>query len=130
MRSSWLILCVSGACLAGLTACSRSNNLLLGEIRAKLGSHDVLVTDCYRTSAPEPVSTTHRRTWEPCRDARIVIEEVKDDAERLSVNGTDYGALNAGDSVLVDHGAVSIQRKSLAERAGRRSSLPLDLKPR
>lgn len=86
-------------------ACSHSNNLLLGEVRGKLASHNVVVTDCYRTSVPQPTITPARQTWEPCRDASIVI-----DGEQLAVNGKDYGKLNLGDSVLVDHGVVSVQR--------------------
>ncbi len=35
-----------------LSACSRSNNLLLGEVEAQVGPHTVRVTDCYRTQAP------------------------------------------------------------------------------
>ena len=86
-------------------ACSHSNNLLLGEVRGKLASHKVIVTDCYRTSVPQPTITAARQTWEPCRDASIVIE-----GEQLAVNGKGYGKLNLGDSVLVDHGVVSVQR--------------------
>ena len=42
----------------------------------------------------------------PCRDADVWIR-----GEELTVNGKSYGRLNPGDGVLVDHGAVSIQRK-------------------
>jgi hypothetical protein len=92
--------------LSALTiACSHSNNLLLGEVRGKLASHEVVVTDCYRTSVPHPTIVPTRQSWEPCRDASIVI-----DGEQLAVNGKDCGKLSIGDSVLVDHGVVSVQR--------------------
>ena len=90
-----------------MTCCSRSNNLLLGRIETKVGSHPVVVTDCYRTKAPRPTLSGNRYTYEPCRDARIVM-----DGDRLSVNGQDYGHLDPEDSVLVDHGVVSTQRKA------------------
>jgi hypothetical protein len=91
------------------TSCSRSNNLLLGRIETKVGSRNVVVTDCYRTKAPQPTWSGNRYAYEPCRDARIVI-----DGDQLSVNGTNYGRLDPEDSVLVDHGTVSIQRNRLA----------------
>ena len=89
-----------------MTCCSRSNNLLLGRIETRVGSHQVVVTDCYRTRAPRPTLSRNRYIYEPCRDARIVI-----DGDRLSVNGQDYGQLDPNESVLVDHGVVSTQRK-------------------
>ena len=85
-----------------LVSCTHSNNLLLGEVRTTLATHSVLVTDCYRSSVPKPEIGASRQTWEPCRDARIII-----DGEHLTVNGKDYGALAAGDFILVDHGVVS-----------------------
>ena len=85
------------------TSCSRSNNLLLGRVESKLGSHKVVVTDCYRIHVPEPVFSDSRYKYEPCRDGVVVI-----DRERLTVNGKTYGNLRGGDSVLVDHGVVSI----------------------
>jgi hypothetical protein len=97
-----------------LVACNRSNNLLLGEVRGKLGSHDVTVTDCYRTNAPQPVATANKQSWEPCRDASVVI-----DSEELTVNGRSYGTLSSGDSILVDHGVVSVKHRSAGERAQR-----------
>ncbi len=94
-----------------LAACSRSNNLLLGRVEASVGNHTVVVTDCYRTSVPPPQkieATVYRFT--PCRDADVVIRK-----EELTVNGRPYGRLNPGDSVLVDHGVVAIQRAPGAE---------------
>ena len=97
--------CLCSLCL--LAACSRSNNLLLGRVEDKVGTHDVVVTDCYRTSAPAPQKleeSVYRYT--PCRDADVLIR-----GDQLTVNGQAYGRLNPRDSVLVDHGVVSIQRR-------------------
>ncbi|MGD0777746.1 MAG: hypothetical protein ABSC05_33575 [Candidatus Solibacter sp.] len=87
--------------------CSRRNNLLLGRVESPVGTHTVVVTDCYRTSAPGPeqVDATDYH-YMPCRDADVWIR-----GEELTVNGKSYGHLNAGDGVLVDHGVVSIERK-------------------
>jgi hypothetical protein len=87
--------------------CSRSNNLLLGEVRAKAGSHMVKVTDCYRTSVPpvtEARGDRHVYRFTPCVDADVVIRD-----EELIVNGKSYGRLKTDDGVLVDHGVVSVQ---------------------
>ena len=88
-----------------LMGCSSSNNLLLGRVEATVGTHLVVVTDCYRTSVPPPQKidpSTYRFT--PCRDADVLIR-----GGDLSVNGQPYGHLNPNDGVLVDHGVVSIQ---------------------
>jgi len=37
-----------------LAGCSRSNTLVLGPVEAMVGGHTVVVTDCYRISAPQP----------------------------------------------------------------------------
>ena len=90
-----------------LSACSRSNNLLLGRVQAEVGSHTVVVTDCYRTSVPPPErlgDAVYRFT--PCRDADVLIR-----GDELLVNGQSYGRLNPTDAVLVDHGVVSIERR-------------------
>ena len=88
-------------------ACSRRNNLLLGRVESGVGTHTVVVTDCYRTSAPGPeqVDATAYH-YMPCRDADVWIR-----GEELTVNGKGYGYLNPGDGVLVDHGVVSIERR-------------------
>ena len=91
-----------------LSACSRSNNLLLGRVQAQVGSHTVVVTDCYRTSVPPPQrlgDAVYRFT--PCRDADVLIR-----GDDLLVNGQSYGRLNPTDALLVDHGVVSIRRLS------------------
>jgi hypothetical protein len=94
-----------------LTACSRSNNLLLGRVQAEAGSHTVVVTDCYRTSVPPPQrlrDAAGRAVYRfmPCRDADVLIR-----GDELLVNGQSYGRLNPADAVLVDHGVVSIERR-------------------
>ena len=98
---------ITVAIAAGLGGCSKSNNLLLGRVEANLGTHTVVVTDCYRTSAPEPEKTGEGvYHYMPCRDADVWIR-----AEEVTVNGKAYGPLNPRDGVLVDHGVVSIERK-------------------
>jgi hypothetical protein len=67
-----------------------------------------VVTDCYRTSVPPPQKlgdAVYR--FMPCRDADILIR-----GDELLVNGQSYGRLNPADGVLVDHGVVSIRRRS------------------
>ena len=88
------------------TGCSDSNNLLFGQVQATVGTHTVVVTDCYRTSVPAPQKSGNDYRFTPCRDADVSIQ-----GEVLSVNGRSYGQLNPGDSVLVDHGAVSVKRQ-------------------
>ncbi len=105
-----LILCLL------LTACSGSNNLLLGTVSADLDAHHIVVTDCYRTEVP-PAQKAYDAgvpIWQftPCRDAAIEIH-----GDKLTVNGRPYGHLDPGDGVLVDHGAVSIQHAGLARHA-------------
>jgi hypothetical protein len=103
MRIGRILVCAAALIFTG---CSRRNNLLLGRVEARVGTHTVVVTDCYRTSVPGPeqagATATH---YMPCRDADVWIR-----GEELAVNGRSYGRLNAGDGVLVDHGVVSIQR--------------------
>jgi hypothetical protein len=101
-------LLLAGFCCAAVSGCSRSNNLMLGRIEAKVGGHTVVVTDCYRTSVPEPQVSgppgregTYR--FVPCRDADITIK-----AGRLTVNGRSYGAIADGDTIVVDHGKVLV----------------------
>src|SRR5262245_38232402 len=89
-----------------VTGCSRSNNLLMGRVEAQVGGHRVVVTDCYRISVPEPQQVETTGHWQPCRDADIQIRA----GGKLIVNGKPYGNLGATDGVLIDHGAVSIQR--------------------
>ena len=90
-----------------LAACSQSNNVLLGRVEKLVGAHKIVVTDCYRTSVPQPEQLPGA-TWHyaPCRDADIWIR-----AGQLEVNGRSHGAIAQTDFVLVDHGVVSINKE-------------------
>lgn len=102
------VLALAG-CLVLMASCSRSNNLLFGEVEATVGSHTVRVTDCYRTEVPQPQQVVDAASgavsyrFTPCRDADVLIRD-----EELVVNGQSYGVLAAGEAVTVDHGAVLI----------------------
>jgi hypothetical protein len=87
------------------TACSQSNNLLMGEVQATVGTHAVTVTDCYRLSVTPPQRSKEGYNFTPCRDAAVSIRN-----ELLTVNGQPYERLRPGDRILVDHGIVSIDR--------------------
>lgn len=93
-----------------LAGCSSSNDFFFGRVEAKVGTHDVVVTDCYRTSVPSPQKledTPEGRPvyrFTPCQDADVFIR-----GEELTVNGKSYGHLNASATVLVDHGVVSVK---------------------
>jgi hypothetical protein len=105
--------------LLGFSACSHSNNLLLGEVEAQVGSHTVRVTDCYRTSVPPPerlanVGGQEAYRFMPCRDADVQIR-----AGELTVNGRSYGHIQPSDAILVDHGVVSVNPPGLRTRAAK-----------
>jgi hypothetical protein len=97
---------ISGLILA-CSACSRSNNLLLGRVEATVGGHTVVVTDCYRTrvTPPEKVGGPSEQSYRfmPCRDADVLIRN-----DELIVNGSSYGLLKPADAVTIDHGKVLI----------------------
>ena len=98
---------IAAMLMIAAAGCSKSNNLLLGRVRANVGTHTVVVTDCYRTSAPGPEQTADGvYHYMPCRAADVWIRH-----EEVMVNGKPYGHLNPIDGVLVDHGVVSIERK-------------------
>jgi hypothetical protein len=104
-----LLAAVAGA----LISCSRSNNLLLGEVEAQVGPHTIRVTDCYRTNVPAPerlpdVNGQPAYRFAPCRDAVVEIR-----AGELTVNGSGYGRIRETDAVLVDHGKVSVNPPEL-----------------
>ena len=101
LRALLAVLCVS-MLIAG---CSRSNNLLLGRVEAVVAGHTVVVTDCYRTRVPQPVTDATGARFTPCRDADVLIR-----TEQLTVNGTAYGPLTPNARVVVDHGRVSIEK--------------------
>lgn len=102
-----------------LSSCSRSNNLLLGEVEAQVGRHTVRVTDCYRSSVPPPerlqdVNGQPSYRFMPCRDADVQIR-----AGELVVNGQSYGRIGETDAVLVDHGKVSVNPPELRADRGK-----------
>ena len=98
--------------LAALAGCSRSNNLLLGRVEATVGTHNVVVTDCYRigVDGPHKIGETAKGQpvyrYMPCRDADVLIR-----GDELSVNGASYGHIKARDAILVDHGVVSVTKE-------------------
>jgi hypothetical protein len=100
-----LVLACCGVATLTTAACSQSNNLLFGEVQATVGTHTVVVTDCYQASVPSPRKSGDDYRFTPCRDADVAIH-----GEVLSVNGQPYGRLNPRDSVLVDHGKASVDR--------------------
>jgi hypothetical protein len=100
-------------------SCSRSNNLLFGEVEAQVGRHTVRVTDCYRFSVPPPersadVNGQPSYRFMPCRDADVQIR-----AGELVVNGQSYGRIGETDAVLVDHGKVSVSPPGLRADRGK-----------
>src|SRR5689334_11423063 len=103
-RKVGLIIC---GLIMACSACSRSNNVLLGRVEAIVGGHTVVVTDCYRTSVapPEKIGGPSEQSYRftPCRDADVLIRN-----DELIVNGNSYGLLKQTDAVTVDHGKVLI----------------------
>jgi hypothetical protein len=102
-----------------LCSCSRSNNLFLGEVQAQVGQHTVRVTDCYRTTVTPPerlpdVNGQPAYRFVPCRDADVRIV-----GEELTVNAQSYGRIGQTDSVLVDHGKVSVNPPELRVQGGK-----------
>lgn len=100
---------VAGVALLSILSmnCSRSNNLVLGRVTMRFADHNVVVTDCYRTTVPRPAPAAQNDGvlfhWAPCRDADITIRE-----RDVVVNGRTYGPLMSGDAITVDHGKVLI----------------------
>jgi len=117
MTSQALFVMILLSAVVFLSACSKSNNLLLGRVEATLGTHTIVVTDCYRTSVPpaqaskDSVDGSPIYRFTPCKDADVVIRD-----ERLTVNGTSYERLSPGDTVVVDHGQVLVNAH-IARRA-------------
>ena len=105
---------IFGVALLSLS-CSRSNNLVLGEVEANVGAHKVQVTDCYRTSVPSPQqlqnSTDGKHVYQftPCKDADVLIR-----GDELIVNGRTYGVIKETDAITVDHGKVLINEHEAA----------------
>jgi hypothetical protein len=96
-------------------SCSRSNNLLLGEVETTVGEHKIQVTDCYRMSVPTPQQLQdlpdgkHVYAFTPCKDADVLIR-----GDELIVNGRTYGVIKERDAITVDHGRVLINEHETA----------------
>lgn len=91
-----------------LPACSKSNNVLLGRVEAKVGEHIVIVADCYKTSVPPPQLLKGDDAkpffrFAPCLDADVVFND-----DQLIVNGKNYGSVGQQDTVIVDHGVILV----------------------
>lgn len=104
--------CSAVLLLLAVAACGRSNNLLLGRVQAEVGGHRVVVTDCYRIHVPAPrveqeAGGRSAYHFKPCRDADVLI--LGNPGAELLVNAHAYGSLQPRDSVMVDHGVVSIR---------------------
>jgi hypothetical protein len=87
-----------------LAACTNGNNPLLGRVENEVARHRVVVLGCVTSNPPEPRSTDDGGSWAPCKDASVAIQ-----GTALFVNGEGYGELHDGDSVLVDHGKVTVK---------------------
>lgn len=109
MRRRILTVALLLATLLVFSACSRSNNLLLGRVESHIDQHSVVVTDCYRFEVPAVESlagsSADSPAWRfaPCRDAVVELN-----GNDLRVNGVDYGAIAPQDAITVDHGVVLI----------------------
>ena len=113
----WTVVSIAAVVL--LSSCSRSNNLLLGKVEARVGQHTVRVTDCYRIKVPPPdripdVNGQPVYRFMPCRDADVLIHNGE-----LTVNGQSYGHIGETDAVLVDHGKVSVNPPELRRQGGK-----------
>ena len=98
-----VLLAFSCTALVMSAACSADNNLVFGQVEATVGTHPVVVTDCYRTSVPPPYNSGDVYHFTPCRDENVWM-----DNETLSVNGRACGTL-AGETILADHRVVSVK---------------------
>jgi acetyl esterase/lipase len=121
MTARLALLCIPMLLFSG---CSHSNDLLFGRVEAAVGTHTVVVTDCYRFSVDTPQTIEGGYRFTPCRDADIVIRGTE-----LVVNGQSYGPLGPADPVLVDHGVVSINAHpaQTIARAQRASAVEMDI---
>ena len=119
MTLSRIILFIVAALLIS-SACSRSNNLLLGRVEAMVGGHRIEVTDCYRTSVPPPqqlpdlTDGKHVYQFKPCRDADVLIR-----GDELIVNNRSYGVVKPADVITVDHGRVLVNNQEPVAKPGK-----------
>ena len=75
--------------------------------RLAYGRGDGLLPDQRPPASEAPRRGAGVYRFTPCRDADVLIR-----GDELLVNGQSYGRLNPADAVLVDHGVVSVQRRS------------------
>ncbi len=105
VSSRHLTAIVLAAIALSCSACSRDNNVLMGQLETDMGGHHVVVTNCRQFfGAPKPTkfaATSYR--YAPCKDSVVVIQ-----GDTLFVNGLAQGTLAAGDTVIVDQGKVKI----------------------
>ena len=103
-RSVASVALVTFVVCTGLSACSASNNPVLGRVEANVSGHQVVVINCYTMHVHDVRPNDGGELFAPCKDAAVTI---KDDS--LFVNGESYGQLAPGDRVLVDHGKTTIE---------------------
>lgn len=103
LRNPIAALCAAAMLLS--SACSRDNNVLMGQLETDMGGHRVVVTNCrqfFGTPKPTKFAATSYR-YAPCKGSVVVIQ-----GDTLFVNGLAQGTLAAGDTVIVDQGKVKI----------------------
>lgn len=99
-----------------LSAC-QSNNLLMGRVQATVGTHVVVVTDCYRFAVPPPQDVSGGKgdpityRFMPCKDADVLIR-----GDELIVGGQSYGHIEPADAITVDHGVVLVNERAARTR--------------
>ncbi|MEO5596831.1 MAG: hypothetical protein ABIQ97_06745 [Lysobacteraceae bacterium] len=106
LRNPIAALCAAAMLFAG--ACSRENNVLMGQVETDMGGHHVVVTNCrqfFGTPKPTKYAATSYR-YAPCKGSVVVIQ-----GDTLFVNGLAQGTLAPGDTVVVDEGKVKIHGK-------------------
>ncbi|MCI0708031.1 MAG: hypothetical protein L0Y80_11175 [Ignavibacteriae bacterium] len=92
-----------------LTACGKKEEGIPGRVETKVGDYVAVATDCFKPFTTEPqqlemtADSMFAYRFVPCSGADIMIE-----GNKLTVNGSPYGTLQPGDTVLVDHGQVFI----------------------
>jgi len=110
-RSTFPIRWLPALLAVTLSACGGLADLIQGRIESDVAGHHVIVTDCYRTRPPKSERLPDENglpvyRYAPCKDAVVMLRGAE-----LQVNDVAYGALGAGDEIVVDHGRVSINRK-------------------
>jgi hypothetical protein len=92
-----------------LAACGKKEDPNAGRVITNIGEFVAVVVDCPNpyTTVPQTLEPTADSLlafrFVPCTGADIMVE-----GSALKVNGSPYGSLQPGDTVLVDHGQVFI----------------------